>query len=387
MMRDNHPAHHCKQPGHSGMAIRAMIPTMKMAHVLLLVFQIAILFGDRVSRAADVPPVTQGDFVIPDFHFRDGNTLPKVSIHYRTLGTIHRDAKGTVTNAVLIMHGTTGSGGQFINKIFGGELFNPGQLLDAGKYFLVLPDDIGHGQSSRPSEGLHAKFPAYGYRDMVEAEYRLVTDGLKVNHLRLVMGTSMGGMHTWLWGETYPDMMDALMPLASLPEQISGRNRAWRKMICDAIQNDPEWKGGDYDHQPQSLRTAAEILWFMGSNPALRYHQAPTGAKADEVLEKYADNAMKTMDANDVLYALQSSGDYDPEPRLQAITAPLVAVNSADDLINPPDLGIMEQQIKRVRNGRAILIPEGPDTQGHGTHTVAKVWKDDLAELLNRTEK
>ena len=339
-----------------------------------------------MRELTDVPPVTQGDFVMPGFHFRDGNTLPQLRIHYRTLGTLKVDANGRATNAVLIMHGTTGSGAQFINSIFGAELFNAGQLLDAGKYFVILPDDIGHGQSSRPSESLHAKFPAYGYRDMVEAEYRLVTDGLHVNHLRLVMGTSMGGMHTWLWGETYPDFMDALMPLASLPEQISGRNRVWRKMICDCIRNDPQWQGGDYQQQPQSLQTAAGILFFMGSNPLLRYQQAPTGAKANELLDKYTQNAMQTTDANNVLYALQSSSDYDPEPKLEAITAPLLAINSADDLINPPDLGIMEKQIKRVKQGRAILIPEGPDTQGHGTHTVAKVWKSYLGELLKRTE-
>ena len=220
---------------------------MRTSHLLVLVIQLAMFFAVQTATAADLPPVTQGDFVIPDFQFHDGQTLPQLHIHYRTLGTARRDEKGTVTNAVLIMHGTTGSGAQFINKIFAGELFDAGQLLDADKYFLILPDDIGHGQSSRPSEGLHAKFPNYGYRDMVEAEYRLVTDGLKVNHLRLVMGTSMGGMHTWLWGETYPDMMDALMPLASLPEQISGRNRVWRKTICDTIRNDPrdEFKVGE----------------------------------------------------------------------------------------------------------------------------------------------
>jgi homoserine O-acetyltransferase len=261
-----------------------------------------------------------------------------------------------------------------------------GQLLDVNQYFIILPDDIGHGKSSRPSESLHGKFPHYNYGDMVEAEYRLVTDGLHINHLRLVMGTSMGGMHTWLWGETYPDFMEALMPLASLPEQISGRNRMWRKMISDAIRSNPQWLGGDYQHQPPNLRVAAEILYFMGSNPHLQYERAPTGAKADEVLTQYADSAMKTMDANDVLYAVDSSRDYDPAPKLDSITAPLLAVNSADDLINPPDLGILERQIKRVKNGQAITIPEGPETQGHGTHTLARVWKDHLEELLERSD-
>jgi homoserine O-acetyltransferase/O-succinyltransferase len=360
---------------------------MRMSHLSVAGLILVILFSYGVVRAAEWPPVTEGDFAAGEFHFRSGQELADLRIHYRTLGSPRADEKGVVRNAILILHGTTGSGAGFLNKNFAGELFNAGQLLDANRYFIILPDDIGHGQSSRPSESLHGKFPNYDYGDMVEAEYRLVTDGLHVNHLRLVMGTSMGGMHTWLWGETYPELMDALMPLASLPEQISGRNRVWRRMICDSIRNDPQWNGGDYQTQPPNLRIAAEILWFMGSNPALRYREAPTGKKADEALTQYGDNAMKTMDANNVLYALDSSRDYDPGPKLEAITAPLLAVNSADDLINPPDLGILEKGIKRVKNGKAIVIPEGPDTQGHGTHTLAKVWKSDLAELLKSSEK
>jgi homoserine O-acetyltransferase len=337
-----------------------------------------------VARAADVPRPTEGDWSTADYRFADGQVLASLHLHYRTLGT-PRSVGGHVVNAVLVLHGTTGDGGQFFRPEFAGRLFGPGQPLDAARFYLILPDDIGHGKSSRPSEGLHARFPAYRYADMVDAEHRLVTDGLHVDHLRLVMGTSMGGMHTWMWGETYPNFMDALMPLASLPEQISGRNRVWRKIICDSIRNDPEWNNGDYQHQPDSLRTAAEILYFMGSNPLKRYEQAPTGAKADEVLNKYVGKAMKTMDANDVLYAVDSSRDYDPAPKLEAITAPLLAVNSADDLINPPDLGILETEIKRVKSGKAVTIPEGPETQGHGTHTLAKVWKDQLAELLKES--
>jgi homoserine O-acetyltransferase/O-succinyltransferase len=360
---------------------------MRTVHFCLTGLMTVILLLSTASRAAEWPAPAESDFTIADFHFRSGQEMAGLHIHYRTLGAPRTDEKGIVRNAVLILHGTTGSGAGFLNKNFAGELFNPGQLLDATQYFIILPDDIGHGKSSRPSESLHGKFPNYDYGDMVEAEYRLVTDGLHVNHLRLVMGTSMGGMHTWLWGETYPDFMDALMPLASLPEQISGRNRVWRKMICDSIRNDPQWNGGDYQTQPPNLRIAAEILWFMGSNPALRYHEAPTGKKADEVLTKYGDDAMKTMDANNVLYALDSSRNYDPAPKLEEITAPLLAVNSSDDLINPPDLGILENEIKRVKNGKAIVIPEGPDTQGHGTHTLAKVWKADLAELLKNSER
>jgi homoserine O-acetyltransferase len=336
--------------------------------------------------AADTPRPTQGDYTIRDFHFRDGQTLPELRMHYRTLGESKRDGQGVVRNAVLIMHGTTGSGAQFIRPEFAGELFGKDQLLDAQRYFVILPDDIGHGHSSKPSDGLHAKFPNYGYLDMIEAEYRLVTEGLKVNHLRLVMGTSMGGMHTWLWGEQHADFMDALMPLASLPTQISGRNRVWRKMISDAIRSDPDWRQGDYTSEPHSLRLAAEILFFMGSNPRLRYEQAPTLEKADKVLADDADRAMRTMDANDVLYAAESSRDYDPGPALESIRAPLIAVNTADDLINPPDLGILEREIKRVPHGKAVLLPESPETRGHGSHTIAKLWKQYLEELLKESQ-
>jgi homoserine O-acetyltransferase len=287
-----------------------------------------------------------------------------------------------VTNAVLILHGTGGSGANFINAMFAGELFGAGGLLDAGRYFLVMPDGIGAGQSSKPSDGLRGRFPHYGYVDMVEAQYRLLTEGLGVNHLRLAMGTSMGGMQTWLWGELHPDFMDALMPLASLPTQISGRNRVWRRIVIDAIRNDPGWRGGDYTTQPASLRTAEEMIYFMGSNPILRQRLMPTLAESDSTLDKAIDETLKTADANDVLYQMEASHDYDPGPGLEKIRAPLLAVNSADDLINPPELGILEREIKRVGKGRAVVLPLSPETRGHGTHTVAAVWKEYLAELL-----
>jgi homoserine O-acetyltransferase len=251
----------------------------------------------------------------------------------------------------------------------------------------VLPDGIGHGKSSKPSDGMHAKFPRYGYRDMIEAQYRLLTEGLGVNHARLVMGTSMGGMHTWLWGELHPNFMDALMPLASLPTQISGRNRAWRRTVIDAIRNDPAWNVGEYKTQPPSLRTAAEMLWFMSSNPVLRQKDAPTLAKTDEVLDKFVEQIVKTDDANDVLYALEASHDYDPRPNLEKIRAPLLAINSADDLINPPELGILEREIKRVPNGRALVTPFSEKTRGHGSHTIAALWKGELVKLLEQTEE
>lgn len=326
-------------------------------------------------RGADYPKPVENDYVIKNFKFSSGETLPELRIHYQTVGTAVKDDNTGVKNAVLIMHGTTGSGAQFIRPEFAGELFGAGQPLDATKFFIVLPDGIGHGKSSKPSDGMHAKFPQYGYTDMIEGQYRLLTEGLGVKHARLVMGTSMGGMHTWLWGESHPDFMDALMPLASLPTQISGRNRAWRRTIIDAIRHDPEWRGGDYSEQPQSLRTAAELLWFMGSNPVLRQKEAPNLAKADEVLDKSVADYFKTGDANNVLYAVEASRDYDPGPNLEKIKAPLLAINFGDDLINPPELGILEHEIKRVSKGRAIVMPTSDKTRGHGSHTIAALWK------------
>jgi homoserine O-acetyltransferase/O-succinyltransferase len=358
-----------------------MNPTFRIFALFLSIFAV------RFASAADYPAPTESDFTIHDFKFASGETLPELRLHYRTLGKPEKDAQGKTTNAVLIMHGTTGSGAQFIRPEFAGELFGKDQPLDATKFFIVLPDGIGHGKSSKPSDGMHAKFPRYGYLDMVEAQYRLLTEGLGVDHARLVMGTSMGGMHTWLWGELHPDFMDALMPLASLPTQISGRNRAWRRMVIDAIRNDPAWDGGDYKTQPPSLRTAAEMLWFMSSNPVLRQKDAPTLSKTDEVLDKFVEQIVKTDDANDVLYALEASHDYDPGPNLEKIQAPLLAINSADDLINPPELGILDREIKRVPHGRAIVIPFSDKTRGHGSHTLAALWKDQLAELLKETEK
>jgi homoserine O-acetyltransferase len=351
---------------------------------LLLSLSMTLL---QAPQAPPAPQVTEGDFVIRNFRFTSGETLPELRMHYRTLGTPRKDAQGVVQNAVLIMHGTGGTGGQFTGRGFAGELFGPGQPLDATKYFIILPDDVGHGRSSKPSEGLRAKFPRYGYVDMVEAEHRLVTEGLGVNRLRLVMGTSMGGMHTWMWASRYPDFMDALMPLASLPTQISGRNRVWRRVVIDAIRNDPEWKNGDYTTQPQSLRTAAQMLWLVGSNPILRQNAAPTLADADRVLDQYVANYIRTGDANDILYALEASRDYDPAPGLERIKAQLVAINSADDIINPPELQILEREITRVARGRAIVLPLSDRTTGHGTHTQAALWKQYLVELLQQTER
>jgi homoserine O-acetyltransferase/O-succinyltransferase len=360
--------------------------TMKRTVATIVILSLSVSRGGTPSRADDHPAPQAGDFVIRDFHFASGETLPELRLHYRTLGTPARDGQGVVRNAVLIMHGTTGEGGNFLRPEFAGQLFGKGQLLDASRYYLILPDGIGHGRSSRPSEGLHARFPHYGYRDMVAADYRLLTEGLKVNHLRLVMGTSMGGMHTWLWGEQYPEFMDALLPLASLPTQISGRNRIWRRAIIDAVRNDPEWKNGEYTSQPPGLRTAAFMLMFMSSNPVQRQKEMPTREKADAAIDQFIARTLGTMDANNTLYALDASSDYDPGPDLEKIKAPLLAINTADDLINPPELGILEREIARVKHGKAIVIPLSDQTRGHGTHTLAAVWKNYLAQLLQETE-
>jgi homoserine O-acetyltransferase/O-succinyltransferase len=337
--------------------------------------------------AADTPAPVSGDYVIREFRFTSGETLPELRIHYRTIGQPERDANGQVRNAVLILHGTTGSGAQFQRTEFAGELFGPGQPLDASKFYIILPDGIGHGQSSKPSDGPRARFPKYGYRDMIEAQHRLLGDGLQVNHLRLVIGTSMGGMHTWLWGETYPGDMDALVPMASLPVQIAGRNRIWRRMIIDSIRNDPDWMAGNYMTQPPGLRMAAEMLMFMSGNPVVRQQEMPTREKADRAIDAFVTQALRTMDANDVLYALEASGDYDPAPNLEKTRAPLLAINFADDLINPPELGILDREIKRVKNGKAITVPMGDKTRGHGTHTLAAIWKDHLMQFLRETQR
>jgi homoserine O-acetyltransferase len=361
---------------------------MRTDFVLLLL----MLVSPPLVTAADYPVPVDGDVTLRDFRFASGGMLPQVRIHYRTLGTPARDERGVVRNAVLILHGTGGEGGSLVRKggagdLFAAELFGAGQPLDATRYFIILPDNLGHGRSSKPSDGLHAKFPRYGYRDLVLAQHRLLTEGLRVNHLRLVLGQSMGGMHTWLWGEMYPEFMDALMPLASLPGPISGRNRMWRKAVIDAIRTDPEWNGGEYTSQPRGLRFAAEMLFLMSSSPLQRQRQAPTLEKADEVFEKGVSDLLARLDANDLLYAVESSFDYDPSRDLQRIRAPLVAINSADDLINPPELGILERQIARVRSGQAIVVPIGADTIGHGTHTKAAVWKAHLDMLLKKTER
>jgi homoserine O-acetyltransferase len=349
---------------------------------------IAVLVLMSVASAQQPPKPSESNFVVKDFHFRSGEVLPELHLHYATYGKPVTDTAGRVTNAVIILHGTTGSGQQFVGERFAGVLFGPGQLLDAGKYFIILPDSIGHGHSSKPSDGLHMKFPHYDYDDMVEAQYQLLTQGLKVNHLRLVIGTSMGCMHSWVWAEAHPDFMDAVMPLACQPVEIAGRNRMMRKMIMDSIRNDPAWMNGEYKQPPVfGLRSALYTLLIMGSSPLQMQKDYPTREQADAFLDNFIKTRTPAIDANDWLYAFDASRNYGPSSKLNQIKAPVMFVNSADDQINPPELGIAEREIKKVNGGKFVLLPTTDQTRGHGTHTLPAIWKQYLAELLAESQK
>ncbi len=353
---------------------------MRATPALLLAF-VALPAPAQILPPEPVP----AEAVLRDFRFTTGETLPEVKVRYVTIGRKLDDSRGRTANAVLVLHGTGGSSAQFLGPIFAGVLFGPGQPLDASRFFLVIPDGIGHGGSSKPSDGLKAKFPSYTYDDMVRAQYRLLTESLGVTHLRLVIGTSMGGMHTWVWGETYPDFMDALLPLASLPAPIAGRNRMWRSMAMDLIRGDSEWKGGDYAAQPRGLKGALALMLLVSGSPLQWMQQAPDPAAADAAVEKYMAERLAKTDANDLLFALDASRDYDPSPYLEKIKAPLLAINFADDAINPPELGILEKGIARVKGGQAVVFPLSQKTRGHQTHTLADVWKTYLVEFLVRS--
>jgi homoserine O-acetyltransferase len=354
-----------------------------------LLIGILVAAGFRcAAQQSSAPATTEGDYVAHDFKFRSGESLPELRLHYTTLGKPVHNAEGRVTNAVLILHGTGGTGHQFLIPIFAGELFGPGQLLDAARYYIILPDGIGHGKSSKPSDGLHAHFPQYDYDDMVLAHYRLLTEGLGVNHLRLILGTSMGCMHSFVWGETHPDFMDALMPLACLPVQIAGRNRVWRKMVMDAIRSDPDWRNGEYTNEPQQgLRAALDFLLIAGSAPLPMQKNLPTRDAADKYLDDYFNRHLGELDANDLLYQVNASRNYDPSAQLEKIKAQVMWVNSGDDFINPPELKIAEREVARLKNGRFVLIPASEQTHGHGTHTWAALWKQYLQELLEKTAR
>jgi len=346
-------------------------------------FALAWLALALPAAAAEYPAPVEGDFVVRNFRFGTGETLPELRLHYRTIGLPQRDPSGSVRNAVLILHGTGGSGSGFLSQSFGGQLFGPGQPLDATRYFIVIPDGIGHGKSSKPSDGLRARFPQYTYDDMVRAHHELLTEGLKVDHLRLVLGTSMGAMHCWVWGEMYSDFVDGLVPLASAPTQIAGRNRIMRKMIIDSIRNDPAWKNGDYTEAPrQGLVSAINILLMMTSSPLQWHQQSPTRDAADRRYQDQVKSRLASTDANDMLYQFNASREYDPSPDLEKITAAVLAINSADDVVNPPELGLMEKLIPRLKRGTYILIPTSEQTRGHGTHSLPAIWGGYLREFL-----
>jgi len=328
-----------------------------------------------------------GDFIARDFKFRSGETMAELRLHYTTLGSPKRDADGRVTNAVMILHGTGGSGQQFFRPQFADVLFAKGGLLDPAKYYIILPDGIGHGKSSKPSDGLRMGFPRYDYDDMVAAQHALLTKGLGVDRLRLIMGTSMGCMHAFVWGETHPDFASALMPLACLPVEIAGRNRMWRKMTIDAIMLDPDWVGGAYTSQPQrGLRTAVSLLVIAGSAPIQMQKTYPTREAADKYVEQTMVERIADLDANDLLYQVAASRTYNPSPKLETIKAEVMWINSADDFINPPELGIAEREARRIDRGTFVLLPATHETRGHGSHTWAVLWQDYLAALLAATD-
>ena len=332
---------------------------------------------------AETWPSKDGEAVLKDFTFVSGEKLPEVRMHYTTLGTPHKDKKGQIDNAIMVLHGTGGSGKQFLQPQFADELYGPGQPLAIAKYYIILPDNSGHGGSSKPSDGMRMAFPKYDYDDMVKGQYRLLTEGLGVRKLTLLLGTSMGCMHAFVWGETYPGFAERLAPFACNASEIAGRNRMWRKMSIDAIKADPAWNGGNYIEQPASgLRTYTDLSMIAGGNPVALQAQYPTRVLSEAALDAGFTARGKGVDANNAIYQLDSSRNYNPEPSLEKITVPVLWINSADDFINPPGLGMAEKAVKRMPRARFILIPESADTKGHGTHTWAKFWKADLARLM-----
>lgn len=327
-----------------------------------------------------------GEYIAKDFKFGTGETLSALKLHYLTLGTPHRNAAGHVDNAVLLLHGTGGNAHTLFSPVFSTVLFGPGQPLDTAKYFLIFPDDIGQGDSSKPSDGLHMKFPQYDYDDMVRSQHQMLLEGLHVDHLRLILGTSMGCMQAFVWGEAYPNLADALMPLACNAVALAGRNRMTRYMAIEAIKHDPTWNNGEYTTQPQQgLRTANEMLLIMGSAPLVMQKAYPTREAAEKYVDTYLARTMTTTDANNLIYYVNASRNYDPSQHLNRITVPVMWINSADDFINPPELGLAQQQVKQMLRAKFVLLPITDQTRGHGTHTIAAIWKDHLIELLNES--
>lgn len=357
---------------------------------LLACLLLPVAFASAQADPGPAPAyeVVEAEATLAGAAFASGETLPEIRIHYRTIGEPRRDARGRIDNAVMLLHGTGGSGAQFLQPRFANELFGPGQPLDAGRYFILLPDNIGHGGSSKPSDGLRTAFPRYGYADMVAIQHRWLTESLGIDSLRLILGTSMGCMHIFDWGERYPGFARALMPLACQPVEIGDRNRVWRKAAMDAIRHDPAWQDGQYTTQPLlGLRTASSLSVLVGIGP-LNLHASHPGRDAADAwwVERFAAD-IGARDANDWLYQLDASRDYDPSPELEKIVDPVVWVNFADDFINPPEFGIAERLQPRMRTTRHMLVPASAQTRGHGTHTSATIWKDELVELLERSER
>lgn len=349
----------------------------------LLLTSLAVLSALSSPAFGQSTAPVEADAVFRDYVFSTGERLPEVKIHYTTLGTPKRDARGEISNAVMILHGTGGTGHQFFQPQFAVELFGPGQVLDTSKYFIILPDNVGHGKSSKPSDGLRMAFPKYDYSDMIATQHALVTKTLGIKKLKLILGTSMGCMHAFMWGSRYPDAVEKLAPFACLPVEIAGQNRMWRKLSIDAIKADPAWNAGNYTTPPMSgLRTAATLSLIAGANPLVLQAQYPTRQAAEAYTNEAFARVVTRNDANDIIYQLDSSRNYNPWPMLEAIKAPTLWINSADDFINPANYGITEMAMKRLPNTKFILIPASPETKGHGTHTWAKFWKDDLAALL-----
>jgi homoserine O-acetyltransferase/O-succinyltransferase len=333
-------------------------------------------------------PTQEGTYIIKNFHFGSGESLPELKLHYLTLGKPHRGADGHTDNAILLLHGTGGSAHSLLSPVFSNVLFGPGQPFDITKYFVILPDDIGHGESSKPSDGLRMKFPQYDYDDMVASQHTMLTEGLHVDHLRLILGTSMGCMQSFVWGETYPTFSDALAPFACLPVELAGRNRMWRYMSMEVIKHDPAWNNGNYTTEPEEgLRGASDLLVIAGGAPLQLQKNYPTRAQVETYVDKVIATDIAHTDANDFLYYVNASRNYNPAPKLSTITAPVLWINSADDFINPPELGIAEKLVTQMPHAKFILIPISDATRGHGTHTNAAVWKQYLIDFLAQTEK
>ena len=347
-----------------------------------LLLALLLLLPTPAWAQLDYPAAVERDFVVRNYTFTSGERLPEIKLHYRTIGEPRKDPDGVVRNGILILHGTGGTGASFVGRGWAGQLYGKGQLYDASRYFIIMPDNVGHGASSKPSDGLRLRFPKYRYTDMVRLQHRLVTEGLGLTRLHLVTGTSMGAMHTWMWGYMYPDFMDALVPLASNPVEIAGRNRFWRKALIDAIETDPTWKNGEYTEPPRGMASALAFLMLATSVPLQWQKQYPSAKAADDYLAQQIASRTKSTDANDMLYYFHASEDYDPSPHLDKITAPLLAINSADDFVNPPELPMMESLIEKVKRGKFVLVPISDATRGHGTHTIPAIWGKQLGAFL-----